>query len=393
MSIKKNPEAPPGPNPEARTRVKRVVKRKRDEGVALILALLVLVLLVVVILQMSAGSLHNRTVAENHLADLQNSYGARAGYARAVLFLQADAESQGDVDSLQERWATPIEFDLGRSQVRVTIADSERFINLSQLVNDKGEQNPVVVSQLRLLVKILRFTPDIADRIIDYIDADTKGEFESRARNDRLYNVEELLRIDGITPEIVYGGLINGEQRKGLRDFVTVWPRSVSEGTPVGVVNINTAPSEVLQSLSELILPGIADAIVAFRSMPGPDGKPQDFQKVDDLKRVQGISDAIMQALAGQIAVKSSTFEIRARGTVGKVEKTWVYVVQRGAGASTPPPDTTGATTPPPTAPPPDGSTPGSATPAPAAGGGTVTLIGSQVLNDFASIRPPEAQK
>jgi len=363
------------------------VKRTRDEGVALILALLVLVILVVVILQMSASSLHNRTVAENHLADLQNSYGARAGYARAILFLQADAEEKPDVDSLQERWASPIEFELGRAQVRVTICDSERFINLSQLVDDKGEQNPAVVGELRRLVKLLHHTPDIADRIIDYIDADSKGEFESRARNDRLYNLEELLRIDGITPEVVYGGVFSGEERKGLREFVTIWPRM--DGTGAGLVNLNTASSEVLQSLSDLMLPTMADAIVAFRTQPAQDGKPSQFEKVEDLKRVQGVSDGLMADLQGKVTVKSSTFEIRCRGTVGRVEKSWVYVVQRKTSSATATTGT-GTTPPPPTTPPPSG-TPATGTPPPT--GPTVTLIGSQMLNDFASIKPPEIEK
>ncbi len=354
------------------------MKRTRDEGVALILALLVLVILVVVILQMTAGSLHNRTLAENHLADLQNSYGARAGYARALLYLQADQETKPDVDSLQESWAAPFEFPLGRAQVRVTIVDSDRCINLSQLVNEKGEQNPVVVAQLRRLVKVLRYTSDIADRIIDYIDADTKGEFEARARNDRLYNLEELLRIDGITPEVLYGGIVNGEEKKGLREFVTVWPRSMPDGATAGAVNVNTASSDVLQALSDTMLPGVAEAIVAFRTQPGPDGKPQDFQKPEDLKRVQLMSDGIFASLAGQIGVKSTTFEIRARGTLGKVERTWVYVVQRKGGSGAAPPPAT----------PPSGS--GTPAPAPAT---TLTLIGSQVLNDFASIRPPEAPR
>lgn len=374
------------------------MKRTRDRGVALLLALLVLVILVVVIMQMTASSLHNRTVAENHLADLQNSYGARAGYARAVLYLQADAEDKPDVDSLLEPWAMPIEFDLGRSHVKVTIADAERYLNLSQLVNDKGEQNPPVCDQLRRLVKILHFTPDIADRIIDYIDADSKGEFEAKAKNDRLYNLEELLRIDGITPEIVYGGLINGEPRKGLREFLTIWPRTSTDasapatpaapvvtpgttssaaGTSSSLTNINTASSVVLQSLSDLMTPVIADAIVAYRTQPGPDGKPQEFGQVDDLKRVQGVSDGLFNELNGKITVKSSTFEIRCRGTVGKVEKTWVYVVQRKAGSpsGTPPADPSTAPAPSPSAAP------------------TLTLIGSQMLNDFASIKAPESPR
>jgi len=364
------------------------VKRTRDQGVALLLALLVLVILVIVILQMTASSLHSRTVAENHLSDLQNAYGARAGYARALLFLQADSEDAPDVDTLQERWAAPIDFELGKGRVKVTIVDTERLVNLSQLVNDKGEQVPVVCAQLKRLVKLLGYASDIADRIIDYVDADTKGEFEARARNERLYNLEELLRIDGITPDIVYGGVVDGQPKKGLRDFVTIWPRMSPDGAvPAGAVNINTAPTEILQSMSDELLPGLADAIVAFRTQPGNDGKPQTFQKVEDLKRVQGMSDGIFNSISAQATVKSTTFEIRVRGTMGKVEKAWVYVVQRkpgaAAGGATPPAGT------PPTGAPPAGGTGaagGAATPAP-------VLIGSQALNDIATLKPPEAQK
>jgi type II secretory pathway component PulK len=364
------------------------VRKRKDEGIALILALLVLVILVVVILQMTASSLHNRTLAENHLSDLQNTYGARAGYQRALIFLQMDLEKAPEVDSLKERWASPFEFDLGKAHVQVTVADSERFINLSQLVNDKGEVIPTVASQLRRLVKVLHHTPDIADRIIDYIDADTKGEFEARAKNDRLYNLEELLRIDGITPEIVYGGTFDGQERKGLREFLTIWPKTVPDGAQPGLVNINTASSEVLQALSDQMTPLVADAIVAYRNQPDNSGQPGgtgEFQKLDDLKRVPNMSDGIYASLQGQITVKSSTFEVRARGSVGKVEKAWVYVVQRKGGA----PSSGGPTPPPPAPPPPPPSGDGT----PAAPAGSLTLIGAQPLNDYSSSKPPDVEK
>src|SRR6185295_7146175 len=145
---------------------------------------------------------------------------------RALLYLEADQELAPDVDSLRETWATPMEFSLGKAQVRVQICDAERFINLSMLTNEKGEPNPVVVQQLKRLVKNLKFTPDIADRIVDYIDADTKGEFEARAKNEKLFNLEELLRIEGLTGEIVYGGVTPEGERKGLREFLTIWPKT-----------------------------------------------------------------------------------------------------------------------------------------------------------------------
>lgn len=362
------------------------MRRRKDEGIALILSLLVLVILVVVILQMTASSLHNRTLAENHLSDLQNTYGARAGYTRAMLYLQDDLEKAPEVDSLRESWASPLEFSMGRSQVKVSIADSERYINLSQVVNDKGEVHPLVSSQLRRLVKQLKHTPDIADRIIDYIDTDTRGEFEARAKNEKLFNLDELLRVDGLTPEIVYGGLIQGQETKGLREFLTIWPKTATEGSgsPAGMVNINTAPAEVLQSLSDLMTQGVAEAIVAYRTQPGTDGKPQEFTKVDDLKKVQGMSDGIYASLAGQLTVKSATFEVRSRGTVANVEKTWVYVVQRKGGA--PPAGGTPPATPPPA--PPPGGTPGAPPPPP-----SYTLIGAQALNDFTTAKPPEIEK
>jgi len=150
-------------------------------------------------------------------------------------------------------------------------------------------------------------------------------------------------------------------------------------------VNINTASSEVLQSLSDLMTQGVAEAIVAFRTQAaaGQPGQTQEFQKPDDLKRVQGMSDGIYASISGQIAVKATTFEIRTRGTVGKVEKSWVYVVQRKGGAPTP----GGATPPVPPPPPPSGG----AAPGPAPAGHT--LIGAQALNDFTSSKPPEIDK
>ncbi len=332
----------------------------REGGIALILALLVLVILAVLVGQMTATSLHNRTIAGNHLADLQNTYGTRSAYHQAVLFLQADLEQSPEADSLRERWASPIEGPLGGARVQAAVADSERFVNLSQLVNDRGELNATVAAQLRRLVRVLRHPPEVAERIIDYIDGDSRGDFEARARNDRLYNVEELLRIEGIAPEILYGGEIGGEPKKGLLPFVTIWPRVSPQGSApaAGAVNVNTATAEVLQALSDEMTPGAAEAIVSWRTQPGPDGRPREFRSVQDLKQVPGVGDAVFASISGQLVVKSQTFEIRARSVVGNIEKAWIYVVRRTGGAQ-----------------------------------GGVALLASQRMSDFLSVKPPEVEK
>lgn len=308
-----------------------VRRRTRDRGIALILALLVLILLILLVGQMAIGTRHDRTLALNRLADLQNTYGARAGWHRASLVLQADLDQGGDVDTLGERWAQPLEFELGRGTVRTVTLDSERFISLSRLVDDKGEVDPAVAGRLRRLVRNLRHPPDAAERIIDYIDADSKGAYESRARNARLLNAEELLRVEGLAPEVLYGGTVGGEERRGILDFLTVWPRTSSSTTPsASQINLNTAAPEVLEALAEEMTPTLALAIAAWREQPGPDGRPQGFKKVEDLKSVPGMSQ-VYGLVAPSCTVKASTFEIRARAAVGNVEKTWVFVAQRDA--------------------------------------------------------------
>jgi general secretion pathway protein K len=329
-------------------------RRRRDEGaIALILALLVLIVLALVVTQMSATSVHNRTVSENHLADLQNTYGTRSGYAHARLLLEADLEEGAEADTLHERWAAPLSIEVGRAQVEVSIRDAERALNLSALVNDKGEPNAPVVAALRRLVGLLGHPADVADRIVDYVDADGRGGFETRARNRRLMDVDELLRIEGLGPEVLYGVPEKQEAPRGLLEFVTVWP---AQGT--WSVNVNTAPPEVLRALSDEMTAPVAAAIAAWRTGRGADGRPQEFRRVEDLKQVSGMTDEIFSSLQGFLAVRSSVFEVRARSRVGRVEKAWLYVVQRAAG---------------------QGQRPGS-----------LKLLASRRMNDLVTARPPE---
>lgn len=307
------------------------MRRRNERGIALLLTLLVMTILIVLIAQMSVTSLHTKTISENFLNDLQNGYGARAGYHQGVLYLQADSEKAPNVDHLGEKWAQKISIDLGRSTVEVTVEDSERRINLSHLNKDDGTPNPQVISQLRRLCAVLGHPQDVADRIVDYVDKDTKGDYEVGARNDRLYSLEELLRIDGIPQQALYGGPHEGKTLGGLLDHVTLWPREMA-GTLPGVVNLNTAPKEVLRALSDELTSTVADAIVAYRETKRPDGSNQYFETINDIKKVQGVTDEIYADLANQSAVRGSHFEIRVRSSVGNLSKRWLYVVKRTTG-------------------------------------------------------------
>ncbi len=307
-----------------------MTRRRRERGVVLLLALLVLAILIILVMQIVLATAHARTVADNAVYDLQNSYGLKAGYEIALEYLGADAEKAGDVDATGEKWAAPQSVAVGKSSVTIKIEDCERKINLSMMVNDKGEPNLKVVNQLHRLLRQFGHDETIADRILDYQDADSKGDFEENARNERLYALDELQRIDGVKREV----LVGDETHKGILGYVTVWPRTQGTAQGVGGINVNTAPPEVLECLDDEMVGPVAAAIVSYRSQKTADGSTQSFKSVNDLHGVDGMTDKLYAAIQDQVVVKAGSFEIHVRSAVGTVEKKWVYTVSRAISAS-----------------------------------------------------------
>jgi type II secretory pathway component PulK len=304
------------------------MRHRRDRGIVLLLVLLVLTILIVLVGQIVLATAHSRTVADNAVHDLQNSYGIKSGYEVALEYLGADSEKAPDVDSLDEKWASPVSVTVGKASATAKIEDCERKINLAMMVNDKGEANPRIVDQLKRLLRQFGHDETIADRILDYQDADAKGDYEENARNERLLGLDELQRIDGIKREV----LVGDDSHKAILPFLTVWPRVQGTGAAamaVGGVNLNTASVEVLESLDDGMTAQIAAAIAARRSQKSGDGTTQTFKSVNDLHDIDGMTDKLFQALQSQVVVKASAFEIHVRSAVGTVEKKWVYVVSR----------------------------------------------------------------
>ncbi len=336
------------------------MRRRRDRGIVLLLALLLLVLLTLVIGQMALTSRHNRSVADNAMGALQGEYAVRAGHAQAMLRLEFDAEKSAATDHLHEAWADPFTFALGDASVRVSIQDSERRFNLNALVNEEGEEVPAVSERLQRLVSLLGHEPvETTRRIVDYLDADTKGDYEAGARNARMTTLDELTRIEGLKREAIFGDA----DRKGLLGLVTLWPHGKKPATKLAI-NPNTAPAELLQCLDEGLTAGLAQAIVTWRDGRTEDGSWRSFAKADDLTKVTGISPELAGKLGPHLVFAASVFEVRVASIQQAVERKHLTVVAR-------------STTPPPAG--------GTVAPAP-----KHKLVTSLRENDFLSLPPPE---
>jgi competence protein ComEA len=75
---------------------------------------------------------------------------------------------------------------------------------------------------------------------------------------------------------------------------------AAADGTPAGVVNINTATAEQLQLLPR-VGPALAARIIDFREANGA------FRSVDEIVAVKGIGEAALERLRPYLATNGAT--------------------------------------------------------------------------------------
>jgi general secretion pathway protein K len=244
------------------TRRPKLKSRLGQEGIALLLTLLVTVILSVVVLEFNYLMRVHATLSGNLIDDLRAEAAAAAGVetARAVLLndLVADSEKEIMSDTLEEEWAEEINVETRSSKTVTTILDEMSKLNLNRLVErasidyDLQNTNMFMVENVRRLFESIELDPDLVEKIVDWIDEDDEEQsfgaessyYESlsppvRCKNGPLDSVEELLLMEGFDKGILYGD----DETPGLAEFVTVC------GDEKGLVNINTAPEEVIAAV------------------------------------------------------------------------------------------------------------------------------------------------
>ena len=239
-------------------------------------------------------------------------------------------------------------------------------------IDDEGSRININTANREVLSKLPGMTPEIADAIIDWRDPDenpgTAGAeseyYQSlqppyRCKNGPFESVEELLLVKGVTPELLYGtdvnhnGFLDEEELsaggtvtrtddptapspRGLLPFVTIHGIGTApaagaggagggQGPPAGgggqgqgqgqgqqpnpgLVNVNTAPREVLRAL-----PGMEDADAIALVAARDEGV--------DMTSTAWVSGAIAQQKAaginGSITARSYSYSADVVGVSG----------------------------------------------------------------------------
>lgn len=163
---------------------------------------------------------------------------------------------------------------------------------MEQSVNESAAEPEIIKVDVKGAVKSPGiFTAQAGDRVIDLISS--AGSFTEKADKDKI-NFAQIIEDQMViyVPEI-------GEEDKGNLENIQVGTSgdAVTKGTSGGLVNLNAATQEDLQTLTG-IGPSKADAILEYRETVGK------FKEVDELKQVTGIGDKTFERLRDSISVK-----------------------------------------------------------------------------------------
>ncbi len=295
----------------------------QQRGAAIITALLVVALVAVTATALLKQQSQTLTRTEAVIARAQaRAYSDTAvQWARSILADDARRDGPSGNDHFGEAWASGISaLPVENALVSGTLSDEQGRFNLNNLVRNNAV-DPASLKFFRSLLEKLALPPDLANAVVDWIDADSDASSPGgaedpayltlpspyRAANRPLVQVDELLRVRGFNAKIV----------AALRPFVTALP-------PTTRINVNTAPLEVIRAalpeLSETDLLQLARERLT---------KP--FKDLNDI-RARYPRIATSPFLNTDLDVKSSYFTASVAVSSGSVQLRTQTLLQRVPG-------------------------------------------------------------
>jgi hypothetical protein len=288
---------------------------------------LIVVLIAIALLTLTAFTftklmLAERKAAQSSLRGVQARALAESGLEMARQFVVQDQSTQDGAGGYYDNAGSfqgvlVADDDQPTSRGRVTLiaplVDQDGNISSTRygLENESDRLNLNLVMQAEqakagggeaMLMNLPGMTQDIADSILDWMDPndETRGDGASSdyyaglpspyvPRNGPLGSVEELLLVQGITPDMMFGSDVNrnflvdsnestnlpdvdnsdGSMNCGWASYLTIYSQesnTQSDGTPR--ININKSDLQTLYSDLQTALgdPNMAQFIVAFRA-------------------------------------------------------------------------------------------------------------------------------
>lgn len=271
--------------------------RNRD-GLALVLTLAVVAVLTAMVIEFAYAVYINTSLLHNWQASQKLSLASKSAVRVAFRIITdnigGNSYTTADIAKEHNEKIFP---DSDITSL-IKIEDENSKFNLNSLVFPNGTINDKAYKSFSRLLKSLNIDAGLADRLADWLDPDSEprlGDSESGSKNAYLDSVDELLLI----PDV------ERADYDRLLPYVTIYGS--------GLININSAESPVLMSLSDSIDSALAGRIARYREST-PFEKPEEILKVAGLEK-EG------QTLMGRITVRGTVFRVTASSGEGGIKR------------------------------------------------------------------------
>ncbi len=337
-----------------------------NRGIALLLVISVTTILIAVALEYNRRARFAILSTAAARDRLTLSYMASSGIHAAMALLAKD-RVESNIDSLQEDWANSdkvkqlleeIPFDDG--ELSLMISDEMGRIQINALVTFPESRN-FNESQRTLLERYLNYfknddeqtpedslPPAIINSLKDWLDSgdddaitglsgaessyyqDLSSPYASR--NGPIPDINDLLLVKGITPELFYGS----SEKPGIAEFLTVYGMQPGAGTSFifpGKININTAELPVLVAMLPPENADLAEAFFELRQEAATEQGAPDLSDPMWYKNIVGTSGLNLDS--NLITMASDFFRIKSEAKVNNFVLTVTAVVHRQQNAET----------------------------------------------------------
>lgn len=287
-----------------------------ERGVALVTALLVVTLAAVAAVAMTSRQQIDIRRTQNVLETEQLRFFLYGIEGWAGKMLEQDRRD-GEVDHLGEDWAMrlpPVPVDNG--QLTGHIEDAQGRFNLNNLILD-GKTSAEDLMRLRRLLAALELSPDLADAIVDWIDADIEplppygAEDATYLGNTPPYRAANRLFGDVSELRLVAG--IDAAGYRLLAPHLAALPARTA-------INLNTASAAVIMALADGIGRSEAEDFVATR-------QDQHYSSVD--AALQQPVFANRTVARDGLGVSSNHFVVMSAISLGRLEQRYASLLRR----------------------------------------------------------------
>ncbi len=298
--------------------IRNINKKTGGEGgFVLVLVLLVTAVLVAVVVEFAYGVYVSTSMAAN-FRDSQ-----RAGVLATDAIVLARS-ALVEMTRLQPHMTMDPEGLVfarrdGDMEVTLRIVDERSRVSTRVVYTDTGVVNDNAMEVYAGLLSVLELDSRIIDPLADWIDADS---------DPRIYGGEELDYYQRLaTPYAPKNAYISSPGELGMikgytPDVLSTLAPFISAFNDIGTININTAPREVLMSLSEEITGPLADAIITKR-------RESSFTDRSEITSVPGL-ETIGISVLNKIVVESDTFRVYSKARAGEAVREVEAVVRLG---------------------------------------------------------------